>query len=420
MVSLVANDEFSMATQDWTSSLRAVVNADIVPLGEFDDSDPLGFAFYTLVLLRTNIITRPNEKLPAVARQWAEAKLTTEKLSPYRDRDLGALGLLVYAFSEYGTPLAAENRLGGLALAESTGNELLFDSFFLTSLIALGLAKTSNGCPPQFVAAIEEAVGSEIERLRNDPKALLAGFWLTRTIERSDLSDRLFREASEIFLTGVEHLDSRLCSAAILAEKLEDLPMKERLKVAEFAQDCIKSIGVEAAGDAVRDTLMIDEADFLREAPRASRILVSVGLLCRDTLERKSTLLLTKRARAAQVVRALVYIPFCVALAVGVVWGAIHLHPPHSISAEMLAAPSFLTAALALGLLLTYTAVIGVLFLALFALRELVFDLAILGRRKDEFDAFAEAWVSLKKHYRFELCVALIAPVLFDVLIRRG
>jgi ABC-type transporter Mla maintaining outer membrane lipid asymmetry permease subunit MlaE len=86
----------------------------------------------------------------------------------------------------------------------------------------------------------------------------------------------------------------------------------------------------------------------------------------------------------------------------------------------MLTAPSFLTAALALGLLLTYTAVIGILFFALFALRELVFDLAMWGRRKDEFVAFSEAWISLKKHYRFELCVALIAPVLFDVFIRRG
>jgi hypothetical protein len=165
---------------------------------------------------------------------------------------------------------------------------------------------------------------------------------------------------------------------------------------------------------------MIDKEDFTTESPHASRILVSVGLLCRDTLEQKSSLLLTKTARAEQVVRALVYTPFCAAMAVGIVWAAIRIHPSHSISADMLVAPSFLTAAMALGLLLIYTAVIAVLFFALFALRELVFDLAILGKRKDEFAAFREAWHSLKKHYRFELCAALIAPVLFDVFIRRG
>jgi hypothetical protein len=331
MVSLIVNDGFSRTAQDWTASLRAVVNADIMPLGEFGDSDPLGFAFYTLVLLRTNIVTRPNEKLPAAARQWAEAKLTTGRLSPYRDRDLGALGLLVYAFSEYGIHLAEEDRLAEFALNESAGKGLLFESFFLTSLIALGLTKTSGGCPPQFVSAIAEAIDSETERLRNDPKALLAGFWFTRAIERSDLSERLFREANEIFLTGIDHLDSRLCAAAILVEKIEAFPMKERLRVAAFAQNCIKTIGVEAAGDASRDVIMIDENDFLGESPHASRILVSIALLGRDTLERKSTLLLTKGARAAQVVRALVYVPFCAAVAVGVVWVAIRIRPSHSV-----------------------------------------------------------------------------------------
>jgi hypothetical protein len=147
---------------------------------------------------------------------------------------------------------------------------------------------------------------------------------------------------------------------------------------------------------------------------------VSIGLLCRDTLERKATLLLTKGARAAQVVRALVYVPFCAALAVGVVWGGIKLRPTHSIITGTLSAPSLPAAALLLGLLLTGTAVIGILFFALFAVRELVYDLAILGKRKDEFAAFREAWASLKRHYRLEVCVAILGPVLFDIFIRKG
>ncbi len=248
-----------------------------------------------------------------------------------------------------------------------------------------------------------------MEGLRNDPEALLAGFWFSRAIERSDLSERLFREANEIFLSGVDHLDSRLCSAAILTEKLEDLPVRESLRVADFAQNCIKSIGVEAAGDSARDIIGSDEDDFPPAAsPHVSRILVSIGLLCRDTLERKSALLLTKGARAAQIVRALAYVPFCTALAIGVVWGGIKLRPTHSIITETLSAPSLPAVALLLGLLLTGTAIIGILFFALFALRELVYDLAILSERKDEFAAFREAWDSLRKNYRFDICVAIL------------
>lgn len=114
MVSLIRPRDFPDVSQGWTASLRAVVNTDIVPSEAFDEDDPLGFAFYTLVLLRTRLVTRATEKLLAAARQWAETKLVSAKLSPYRDHELGAIGLLVYAFSEYDVPLANGDRLGAL------------------------------------------------------------------------------------------------------------------------------------------------------------------------------------------------------------------------------------------------------------------------------------------------------------------
>ncbi len=418
MVSLTRGRDLPEVSQDWVASLRAVVNADIVPLETFDEDDPLGFAFYTLVLLRTRLVTRASEKLPTAARLWAEAKLATAELSPYKDRDLGAIGLLVYAFSEYDIPLANKDRLGALVQQESSGRGLLFDSFFLTSLIALGLAQTADGCPPQFVTAIEEAISSEIDRLSNDPKALLAGFWFTRAIGRNDLSDRLFRVADEILSSGRNHLDARVCSAAILLEELEKINMQRRLKVAAFAKDCIRSVGIEAAGGI--EVLVVEEEHFVAEPLRASRILVSVGLLCRDSLERKSTLLVTRSERVWQIIRALVYAPISALVAIGVVWGAMRIRPTRSITSEMLVAPSFSTAALSLGLLLAYTVVLGVLIFALVAIYELVVGLAILGKRRDEIAAFDEAWRFVIAHYKLEFCLALIAGVLFDTLILRG
>lgn len=420
MVSLIEADDLPDDSQDWATSLRAVVSADISPLGSFDENDPLGFAFYTLVLLRTGAVTRANEKLLATARQWAEAKLDSDKLSVYRDRDLGALGVIVYAFAEYEIPLANERRLEEIALQESDGHSLIFDSFFLTSLIALGMAKTADGCPPQFIAAIEVAILSELERLRNDPKALLAGFWFARSIQRTDLSDPLFRVAEEmIFISRTNQLDGRLCCAAILLEKMEEMPVKRRLQLARFAQDCIKSVGIEAAGDGVRDMLLVEEGYLSSESPHVSKILVSVGLLCRDTLERKSSLLLTKWARTAQIIRGLFFAIPAVLLAIGVLWAAGRIRPPHPIISEMLAAPSFSTAAFALVLLLTYTALAGVFAFALLAVFELLVQLAILGKRRDEFAAFGHAWLSLRENYKIEVFLLPLAAVVFDLSIRR-
>ena len=418
MVSLIRPRDPPDVLQDWTASLRAVLNADIVPLETFDERDPLGFAFYTLVLLRTRLVIRATEKLPAAARQWAETKLVSAKLSPYRDHELGAVGLLVYAFSEYDIPLTDGGRLGELVQQESSGHGLLFDSFFLTSLIALGLAKTAEGCPPEFVTAVEEAIASETARVANDPKALLAGFWFTRAIGRKDLSERLFRVADGILSAGDTHLDNRVCSAAILLEELEQMTMQQRLKVVTFAQDCIRSLGVEAAGGI--EMLVIEEGHFAPAPMRVSRILVSLGLLCRDLLERKSTLLLTKTERTWQIVRALVYAPISALLAVAIVWGLMRIRPAHSITSEMLVAPSFSTAALSLVLLVAYTAVVGVLIFALVAIYELIVGLAVLGKRRDEIAAFHEAWRFVVAHYKVEFGLGLIAGVLFDTLILRG
>src|SRR5439155_16387383 len=175
-----------------------------------------------------------------------------------------------------------------------------------------------DGCPPEFVAAVEETIASDTDRVANDPKALLAGFWLTRAIGRLDLSERLFRIADDVLSAGDTHLDGRVCSAAILLEELEQMSMEQRLKVATFAQDCIRSLGVEAAGGI--EMLMMEEGHLTPTPMRISRILVSVGLLCHELLERKSTLLLTKAERTWQIIRALVYAPLCALLAVTIVW----------------------------------------------------------------------------------------------------
>jgi hypothetical protein len=171
----------------------------------------------------------------------------------------------------------------------------LFDSFFLTSLVALGLTKTAKGCPSQFVTAVEETIASEMDRLANDAKALLAGFWFTRAIGREDLSGDFFRIAEGLLPVADAHLDARMCSAAILVEELEQMSMQQRLKVAAFTQDCIRCVDVEAAGGT--EMLISKEEHFTPEPRRPSRILVSVALLCRDLLERKSRLLLTKTER---------------------------------------------------------------------------------------------------------------------------
>jgi hypothetical protein len=417
MVSLIEKEHPSDISYDWSTPLRAVVNADIAPLETFDETDPLGFAFYSLYFLRTGVVTRANEKLPASARQWAEDKLASGKLSPYRDRDLGALALLVYSFAEYGIPLHDDAQLATLVATETYVDGLLFESYFLTSLIALGLSKTADGCPAHFVAAIERGTVLESEQLQNDPKALVAGFWCARAVHRTDLSDRLFTIAEDISRSGIDHLDARVCSAAVLVENLERLSVGRRLEVAKFAKEAIKSVGVEAVGDNSGEIILVEEENFLCER-HASKILISVGLLCRDTLEAKSALLLMRDARVAQWVRASVYSPICAGIAVAVVWTAGRVRSSHPIH-EQLVAPSFATAALVLAILIAYTLLVGCFAGALFALFELLIGLGIRGKHKDEFAAFKAAWISVKTYYKLELLAALLVTVLFDFLIRR-
>jgi hypothetical protein len=56
----------------------------------------------------------------------------------------------------------------------------------------------------------------------------------------------------------------------------------------------------------------------------------------------------------------------------------------------------------------------------MFVLYELIVDLAVTGKRKDELVAFREAWVAFDKYWKLEIGVLLPVGVLFDFLIRRG
>src|SRR5207237_1636109 len=112
------------------------------------------------------------------------------------------------------------------------------------------------------------------------------------------------------------------------------------------------------------------------------------------------------------------YSAICFFLVAGLFWSAGQLRPSEAMR-EILARPSYSDAIYALLLLFACLLLAATLGFLMFALYELIIGLAVTGRRKDEFAAFRQAWMSFKKHYRVDILVILPVGVLFDFLIRR-
>ena len=330
---------------------------------------------------------------------------------------MAALGLLVSAFSDHKTPLTHKDRLTDLAGGFVGQNGLLFDSFFITALIALGLHKTKGGCPAEVEEAISSAIMSDLDVLRNDPKNLLAGFWWAQATGHRELSDRIVRCADELFRQGAEHLDERVSCALILVEALDSYKEQERLEIASFARDAIKSASFEAADSGVlrNDVLPLDDDDRVVGTVPISRILVSFALLCDDLLTRKAALLLPKPDRRLQIIRGTVYASVCFFMISLLIWVGCHFRPAQNV-ATIAANPAFLMVMKTVGLWIGYVIFSALIVSFAVTVYFLIFGLAITGRLKDEADAFREATGVIRDKLVAQVTVSLCLAVVWAIL----
>ncbi|HEV2912859.1 MAG TPA: hypothetical protein VGX92_06035 [Pyrinomonadaceae bacterium] len=294
-----------------------------------DEHDPLGLAFYTYALLETGYTNQELASFIDSLHYWVEEKLSEGSISPYTDRDLGAIGLIVFALCKHRSCPDVSGKFAPLAEKYFSDYHGLFDNFLATVLVALGLNKLPSETQlyPHLYQRFTKYINSQLRDnshiVLNDAKnAVVAYIWADET-NTADLLRILRQVCFNRASREDTHPRDLVYLTYVLFEEIENLPPDQKLKVKEWVEDSLRFIqtySLEAGFsrdilDEFKEDVALAPLDVRRHynyrvRPRLSRILVSIGHLIEQRYTSKPHLLLTEEQEKRQWQRVVVYPTF--------------------------------------------------------------------------------------------------------------
>ena len=423
----VSEKAASPSLDDAWAAIAAALTQDASSLVTIDDHDPLGIAFYVHAITQCKFASHETNDLAIAARFWVDEKLEGTPLSTYKDRDIAAIGLLLYTFHLHGAEKETDSRFAGIVepLVDSCGG--VFSNFFTSLLVGLALRSTN----PEGVVTkrLVEFVNSELEHnwagIVNDPKNLTLAYWWGRETQQQAVIKRLLETATEIAAEIQPNMDSIVYASYVLLEEAEKMTRKERSMVRDAVEAALRAI-TNYTTEALAPTLAafygkdasrspdILEAYGHETKPRLSRILIAIGLMTQFSYSQKLASFLSARARALQLYRGAVGLIICLVLVVVFYWLGSRVSLPADIGPS-LKSGKFLGIAQGVGLLIANLVFWSVVLLPLSFAFHLLVGLMIRGQFQDEAETMVHAWTSFKDHYRelilFPVVVTLLAAI---------
>jgi len=302
-----------------------VAAADCITVGDctradVDDHDPLGLAFYTYALLETGYTNQELASFIDSWRYWVEETVSDGIVSPYTDRDLAAIGLIVFALCKHRTCPDVNGRLTPLTEKHFSDNRGLFDNFLATVLVALGLRRlpAEAALHERFARYVNAQLRDHADTIFNDYKNVLVAYMWAKEIQAEDL----LRKVRQAALNGVSREDilprDLVYLTYVLFEEIENLPRAEKLRVKECVVESLRFIQTYSfeAGfsrdilEEFRDDIALSPVDVMRQygysrRPRLSRILLAVGHMIEQRYALKPHLLLSGGQRKRQLLRVI-------------------------------------------------------------------------------------------------------------------
>jgi hypothetical protein len=413
-------DKRIAAAGETCAAITLALKHDVSALELFDEHDPLGLAFYIHAIVECSYMSFETNELAEAGRLWAVEKLTGEtSLSVYKDRDVGAIALLVYSFRG----LPNDRRAVKFAdfvrpFIDPAGS--VFSSFFCSALVGLALRHTDPADETTSIVAeyLNQQLTTRYSVVANDAKNLLLAYWWARDSHQQSLLAKLNLSAKDIIAEVQPNLDALVFAAFILLEQAESFSRRERAPIKAAAENAITSIEAytkESLSPGVALTYEQDLATLpddsrrsgLEGKPRLSRILIAVGLMLQRSYLTKSPLLLSSKARGLQITRAVLVSIVLLFLTWVVWWIADKVGLPADAKTPL---RSHHGLQMAQGILLFVgNTVLGTLVLVMgFWIWRFVADLGIYGRCQDELEVLSRGWGILVKNFWIAIALPLM------------
>jgi len=410
------------------AAITSALKHDVSVLELFDEHDPLGLAFYIYAIVECSYLSRETNELAEAGRLWAVEKITGESaLSVYKDRDVGAIALIVYSFR--GLP----NDPGAAKFADFVRQFIdpgggVFSSFFCSALVGLALRHTNPVDETTRVvsAYINQKLVDRYSIVANDTKNLLLAYWWARDSQQQSLLQKLNLSARDIITEVQPNLDALVFASFILLEQVESFSRRERAPIKKAVENALSSIEAYSKGSlspAVTQMYDRDVAMFPDESrraglegkPRLSRILIAVGLMLQRSYLKESASLLSSKARGLQISRAVVSTLVLFFLFWFIWWLADRAGFPKDAKTPLRSHDSW---QMAKGILLFLgNTMLGTIILVIaFWIWRFVMDLGVYGRCQDEWEVLRRGWPILAKNFWIAVTLPLITNFLATLM----
>jgi hypothetical protein len=418
-------DKRTSTAGETCAAITSALKHDVSALELFDDHDPLGLAFYIHAIVECNYVSFETNELAEAGRLWAVEKLSGQSsLSVYKDRDVGAIALLLYTFRGLPSHGDATNFADFVRpFIDPAGG--VFSSFFCSALVGLALRHTNPADNATSVVTeyLNRQLVDRYSVIANDEKNLLVAYWWARDSHQQSVLDKINLSAKDIVADVQPNLGALVFAAFILLEQAESFSRRERAPIKAAAENAISAIEAytnESLSPTVALTYEEDLATLpdnsrrsgLEGKPRLSRILIAVGLMLQRSYLKKLPSLLSSKARGLQITRAVLFGIALLFLGWFIWWIADKAGLPGD-AKTFLRSHNSLQMAKGIVLFVANAALGTLLLVIAFWIWRFIVDLGILGRCQDELEVLRRGWGILAKN--FWVVVAL--PVVTNFLV---
>ena len=428
MVSLAGKLMPNAAVGETFAAITSALKHDVSVLELFDEHDPLGLAFYIYAIVECSYVSWETNELAEAGRLWALEKITGESaLSVYKDRDVGAIALIIYTFRGLPNDPGAEKFADFVRpFIDPAGG--VFSSFFSSALVGLALRHTNPADETTRVVNtyINQQLVDRYSIVANDAKNLLLAYWWARDSRNESLLQKLDLSARSIINEVQPNLDALVFASFILLDQVESFSRRERAPIKKAVENALSSIEAytkSSLSPAVAQMYDRDAAMFPDESrraglegkPRLSRILIAIGLMLQRSYLKKSASLLSSRARGLQISRAVVSTLVLFFLFWFVWWLADRAGFPKDAKTPFRSHDSWL---MAKGILLFLgNTVLGTILLVIaFWIWRFAMDLGVYGRCQDEWEVLRRGWPILAKNFWVAVTLPLITNFLATLM----
>lgn len=300
----------------------AYVTVGDCTLADVDDHDPLGLAFYTYALLETGYTNQELASFTETWEYWIEEKLSNGNLSPYTDRDLAAIGLIIHSLCRHRACPESSSKFAPLVEKYFTDEQGLFDNFLAIVLVALGLKEipARTELYERSRRYIDTHLRAHSSTVFNDPKNFVVVHIWAKQIQDAELLNTLRHECLKKATTDGCLPRDLVYLTYVLYEEVESLPREQKptiRRLVEASLQFIQNYSIESGFsaeivDEFADDIALAKPDVMRQygypiRPRLSRILLAVGHMIEQRYARKPYLLLNSGERKRQWLRGLTY-----------------------------------------------------------------------------------------------------------------